>query len=187
MRLLITVLFFLARPFWETKPPEEWSPKEIEMMRTESPWAESIGPSPALLVYLATAAPIEDAEMETRVRLKAEIPNPDPDYLDYVRQKRGEYFVLAVPYQSFAAFSKPVEVTRMEEESSMAIGKKHFRIAGHFPPTAADPVLRLVFPREIEPTDKQVVFRLYLPGVEFPDREATFRVKDLMYRGKLEM
>jgi hypothetical protein len=39
----------------------------------------------------------------------------------------------------------------------------------------------------VEPTDKNVVFRLYLPGVTFPDREVEFRVKDLMYHGKLAM
>jgi hypothetical protein len=60
-------------------------------------------------------------------------------------------------------------------------------MVGHFPPTATDPVLRLVFPREVEASDKAVVFRLYLPGVEFPDREVQFRINELMYHGKLAM
>jgi len=185
--MLAAAFFFLAQPFWETKPPEQWTPREIEIVRLESPWAQSIGPAPNILVYLATAAPIEDAEAEARVRLKDPLGEPDPDYLDYLRQKRGEFFVVAIPYTSNRGFDKPAEVTRMEEESVMLIGKKRFRIAGHFPPTPADPVLRLVFPREVEPTDKQVVFRLYLPGVDLPDREATFPVKDLIYHGKLAM
>jgi hypothetical protein len=48
-------------------------------------------------------------------------------------------------------------------------------------------VLRLVFPRVVEPADKSIVFRLYLPGLSFPERELEFRVKDLLYHGKLEM
>jgi hypothetical protein len=75
----------------------------------------------------------------------------------------------------------------MEEESVMLVGHKTFKMVGHFPPTGADPVLRLVFPREVETSDKTVVFRLYLPGMEFPDREVEFPTKELMYHGKLAM
>jgi hypothetical protein len=60
-------------------------------------------------------------------------------------------------------------------------------IVGHFPPADTDPVLRLVFPRVVKSTDKSVTFQLYLPGIPFPEREVEFRVKDLMYHGKLEM
>jgi len=28
---------------------------------------------------------------------------------------------------------------------------------------------------------------LYLPGLNFPERDVEFRVKDLMFQGKLEM
>jgi hypothetical protein len=69
----------------------------------------------------------------------------------------------------------------------MKIGKKSYRILGHFPPTDTDPVLRLVFPREVKPTDKTVTFKLYVPGLPFPERDASFYVKDLMFQGKLEM
>jgi hypothetical protein len=187
MRLLVAALFFLASPFWETKPPETWTTGEIETIRRESPWAQEIGPAPKVLAYLATAAPIEAAEAEARVRLTNPLAEPEPDYRDFLRQKRDQFFVLAIPYTNRSAFTQSAEVSRMEEETAMLIGRKRFRLAGHFPPVAEDPVLRLVFPREVEPADKQVVFRLYLPGVEFPDREATFRVKDLLYHGKLAM
>src|SRR5262249_10888266 len=80
------------------------------------------------------------------------------------------------------------EEKRMEEETVMLIGKtRKFKMVGHFPPTPSDPILRLIFPREVRPKDKTVVIRLSLPGIDFPDREAEFSVKDLMYRGKLEM
>ena len=34
MRSLL-LLFFLARPFWETKPPERWTDAEIDAMRQQ--------------------------------------------------------------------------------------------------------------------------------------------------------
>ena len=69
----------------------------------------------------------------------------------------------------------------------MIIGKKSYPMVGHFPPTPSDPVLRLIFPRAVKATDKTVLFRLYLGGLNFPEREVEFRVKDLAWQGKLEM
>ena len=188
MRVAIAALFFfLAQPFWEAKPPERWTAQEIEEIRHDSPWAQSVGPDPQIVIYLATAAPIEDAEAEARVRARNPLDEPDPDYLDYLRENRDTSLVVAVPYSKKGAFSKPEERHRMEEESVMVVGHKTYKMVGHFPPTDADPVLRLVFPREVEVSDKTVVFRLYLPGVELPDREVDFRTKELMYHGKLAM
>src|SRR5579862_2049033 len=112
MRVALAALFFFAAPFWESKPPEKWTAREIEIVRTESPWAQTIGPGPKVLVYLATAAPIEDAEMEARVRLKDPLGEADPDYLDYLRAKREKCFVLAVDYEAGRGFEQPGEVTR---------------------------------------------------------------------------
>ncbi|HUI53424.1 MAG TPA: hypothetical protein VLY04_00540 [Bryobacteraceae bacterium] len=187
MHTLLAALFFLTQPFWETKPPDQWTTKEIDLVCHESPWAESIGPDPKILVYLATAGPIEDAEAEARLRVKNPEAEPDPDYLDYLRLNRDKQLVLAIPYQKLSALGNAQEERKMEEQSVMAIGRKTYKMVGHFPPTETDPVLRLVFQREVQATDKSVVFRLYLPGVEFPKREAEFRVKDLMYHGKLAM
>jgi hypothetical protein len=187
MRLLLAVLFFLGQPFWEAKPPERWSDREIDALRHDSPWAQSVGPEPRVLVYLATAAPIEDAEEEARLRTRSPLAEPDPDYLDYLRENRGRHFVLAIPEVTRAELEKSGEARAMEEQTSMVIGRKTYKIIGHFPPTEADPVLRLVFPREAQATDKSVLFHLYLPGLPFPNREAEFRVKDLMYHGKLAM
>jgi hypothetical protein len=190
MRALLPTLFFffLAQPFWESKPPEKWTDREIDMIRTNSPWAQTVGPAPNVLVYLATAAPIEEAEGEARLRTKDPLPEPDVDYLDYLRESRDRRVVLAIPYGIAAdALQKATEEHRMEEESVMIVGGRTYKLVGHFPPSPTDPVLRLVFPRQVQPTDRNVVFRLYLPGVEFPDREAQFRVKELLFHGKLEM
>ena len=65
----------------------------------------------------------------------------------------------------------------MEERTEMVIGRKSFKIIGHFPPTENDPVLRLVFPREAQSSDKSVVFHLYLPGIPFPAEGAGISFK----------
>jgi hypothetical protein len=190
MHALLPLFFLLAQPFWETKPPEAWTDAEIQAVRTDSPWAQRTGEAPVAVVFLATAAPIEQAEAELRLRLKKNphpLPEPDPDYLEYLSLHRTENFVLAVTYPTLAGLSDAGEGKRMEEESVMLIGKKSYPIIGHFPPTPSDPVLRLIFPRAVKPSDKTVVFRLYLGGLKFPEREVEFRVKDLSYEGKLEM
>jgi hypothetical protein len=190
MHALLPLLFFLAQPFWETKPAETWTDAEIQKVRTESPWAQQTSEAPQVVVYFATAAPIEHAEAELRLRMKKNsraVPDLDPDYLEYVNSHRGENFVLAITYPTLAGLGDATESKRMETESVMRIGKKTYGIVGHFPPTPSDPVLRLVFPRAVRPADKTVVFQLYLGGLKFPEREVEFRVKDLIFQGKLEM
>jgi len=190
MRALVPLFFFLVQPFWETKPPEAWTDAQIQTIRTESPWAQRSNETPVTVVFLATAAPIEQAEAELRLRLKTNphpMPEPDPDYVEYLSSHRSENFVLAITYPTLAGLGDARESHRMEEESVMLIGKKSYGIIGHFPPTPSDPVLRLIFPRAVKPSDKTVLFRLYLGGLKFPEREVEFRVKDLIYQGKLEM
>ena len=181
------VLFFFAAPFWEAKPSEKWTLTEIGQMLTDSPWAQTIGPEPNVLVYLAAAAPIEQAESELRLRSRRALRQPDADYQAYLSENRETHFVLAVNYPERARLRIAEEQRRLEKETVLRIGRKEYPITGHFPPTPSDPVLRLIFPREVRESDKKVVFRLYLPGVNFPDREVEFTVKELMYHGKLEM
>ncbi len=187
MHALLPLLFFLAQPFWETKPPEKWTALEIDTILRNSPWAQTTGPSPNALVYLATARPIEDAEDELRLRKKDPLPEPDPDYATYLSQNREISIVRAIPYPARGGLGKAEEVHHLEEESVMIVGRKTYKIVGYFPPMRGDPVLRLVFPREVQPTDKTVIFRIYLAGISFPEREVQFRVKDLMYHGTLAM
>jgi hypothetical protein len=190
MHVLLPLFLFLAQPFWETKAPERWTDAEIQYLRTDSPWAQRSGDSPQVIIYLATAAPIEHAEAELRLRLGKNphpLLEPDPDYVEYLRDNRDQNLVLAITYPTLAGTSDARENKRMEEESIMIIGRKTYHIVGHFPPTPSDPVLRLIFPRAVKAADKFVLFRLYLGGLKFPEREAEFRVKDLSYQGKLEM
>jgi hypothetical protein len=185
---LAALFFFAVFPFWDTKPPEQWTDREIGIVLGESPWTQSVGPSPEVLVWFATAEPIEAAEAEARLHKLHPLREPDPDYLDFLRENREKVFVLAVGYSSLSGLSKEANAwTTLEKETVMTVGRKKYKIEGTFPPTPSDPVLRLVFPRSVQPTDKSVDFQLYLPGLSFPEREADFFVKALTYRGKLAM
>jgi hypothetical protein len=183
---LVALLFFLAQPFWESKVPEQWTDQEIDILCHASPWAQTTNRDPEVLVYLATAAPIEEAEGELRLRSKRPLAEPDPDYNDFLRLNREKVLVLAIPWTQ-ARFGTDAEQKQMEEESLMIVGRKKYQLVGHFPPSRNDPVLRLVFPREVKEADKAVLFQLYLPGMPFPERDVEFRTKDLLYHGKLEM
>jgi hypothetical protein len=187
MRCLVALLLFLGQPFWETKPPEKWTDAEIEIVRHRSPWTQVTGPAPQVPIWLATAEPIEQAEGEARLRIRRTEKEPDPDYNDYVTEHRGQVFVLALGYSNRKALGNEAEERRMQEDSIMRVGRKTYHLVGHFPPTDSDPVLRLVFPREVKATDKDVEFQLYVPGLPFPERDAVFRVRDLLYHGKLAM
>jgi hypothetical protein len=188
------LLFFLpAQSFWEARPVPEWTDVELKQMLADSPWAQTVTPAPLVTAILATARPIEEAEAESLRRRGASLVSgakaaaPDIDYIDYVQQHRDEHFVLAIPYPSLAALGKGEEEKRMEEQCVLRVARRRYRLLGHFPPTPSDPVLRLIFPRVVTPADKTFSFDLYLPGMTHPSRVVEFRVKDLTYKGKLEM
>jgi hypothetical protein len=187
MRALAALLFFLGQSFWEIKPPERWSEAEIDIVRKASPWAQTVGPSPEVLVWLATAEPIREAEAEARLRFKHTEREPDPDYVGYVTENGEENFVLAVSYPRLSGLGNAEEEKRMEDECAMIVGHRTYHIVGHFPPTVSDPVLRLVFPRRVKESDKAIDFVLYLAGLPFPERQVEFRTKDLQFHRKLAM
>ena len=177
----------LAAPFWETKTPSDWSEAELQQMLTDSPWAQALETGGSV-GYLATARPMQDAENELWRRRRAKgLPPADPEYTDFLQQNQGKSIVLAVAYRDFKALSDASEARRMEEESILKVGKKKLKMTGHFPPTPSDPYLRLVFPREVSPADKSLVFELYLPGIAGTYKTLEFRVKELLYHGAPEM
>jgi hypothetical protein len=186
MRLALALaLLFLKLPFWETRTPEQWSDLEVEEMLYDSPWAQSLGPPAGVVVYLASAAPVTAAEQEQRRRGHARSSRPDFDYTDFLRMHRAEAIVLAVPYSR--DFGTAAQQERMERESALEVGRAAYPILGYFPPVENDPVLRLAFPRRVDARDKSILFRLYLPGIAFPEREAEFKLKDLAWHGRTEM
>lgn len=191
------VLLLFAGPFWESIAPEKWSDDQLGALLTDSPWAQmaaATGSSVAVpvLVYLASAEPMEKAERERdrRAALKHPPTEEDPlvaDYRSWLEDNRAKQIVLAIGITKPDVLADEQEIKRMEDECVMRIGKKKYKMTGHFPPSPGDRFLRLVFPRDVQPSDKSVSFDLYLPGVPIPYREAEFRVKDMIVDGKLEM
>src|SRR5262245_66687411 len=110
MHALLPLLFFLAPPFWDVRPPEQWSDAEIQEIRTRSPWAQSLTMGTPVTAFLATALPVEHAEAELRLRTKKNphpLPEPDPDYVDYLREHRDEALVLAGWRPAMTTFGAP--------------------------------------------------------------------------------
>jgi len=155
----------------------------VQSLLHDSPWAQMAGPRPEVQVYLATAQPLRECEAELARRRGKPV---NDEYLDYVRQEGAANLVLAIAYPNWTALADAEESHRMETESIMKVGRQKYKIAGHFPPTPSDPFLRLVYPRAVTERDKTVTFELYLPG-NGPYHEAEFRVREMRYRGKLEM
>jgi hypothetical protein len=195
------LLLMLAAPYWEAKPPAEWTNQELAQLLGDSPWAQIVTsqavavPGPAIQIYLATAAPMQAAEQEgaRRARLLRK-PGTEPpesplatEYRNWLEDNRGTQIVLAIRMDSNRGFADEQEVRRMEDESVMHAGRRKFKMSGHFPPYPGDPYLRLAFPRQVELSDKTLSFDLYLPGVPGPYRIVEFKLKDMVVRGKLEL
>jgi hypothetical protein len=115
------------------------------------------------------------------------MPEPGEDYTEYLKENSERNFILAIRYPSLNDLGSAEEQRRLEQDTEMIVGRKHYKMEGHFPPTPSDPVLRLVFERVVKPTDKSVRFQLYLPGLPFPERDLEFFIKDLLYHGKLAL
>jgi hypothetical protein len=190
MLAFFILLGLSAKPFWEAKPPAEWTDEQVQEVLSNSPWAQSAETAlegGGVTVYLATARPIQEAERELlrrATRQTAEDDESAEEYRAFLRENQGKCIVLAVRLPGWNA---PAEAKKMEEESVLKVGRKKYKMAGHFPPTPADPYLRLVFPRAVSTSDKAFSFELYLPSVPGPYRPVEFRVKDLTYKSVLEM
>jgi hypothetical protein len=193
----LAVALFLAAPFWEAKAPADWTEQELLTLFTDSPWAQMIPPpgdskAPPVEAYLATAAPMAEAEIERDRRYKRKHPNETPDdmtleYRAWLKENRANSIVLAIAIPNVLADNIAQDSERMQQECVMEVGRKKIKMTGDFPPTATDPYLRLAFPREVTAKDKRVTFELYLPGVPLPYRTVEFNVRDMILNGKLEM
>lgn len=203
--LLLAILSWPATPFWADKafwidkPPAQWTEQELIGLITDSPWAQMVpgpGPNaPGMQLYLATAAPIDMAEHERERRYRLRHPKTGEqagdalvdEYRTWLTENRATQIVVAIGTGQAGAFSNEEETRRMEQECVMKIGRKNYKMTGHFPPSAGDPYLRLAFPRVATAADKTVTFDLYVPGVSMGARSAEFTIKDMIVKGKLEM
>lgn len=195
--MLLALAWLLAVPYWEETPPGNWSEEQLVDLLSNSPWAQRAvdGPragrsaGPAVAIYLASATVMRQAEEEIiRRRFKqkpdvyAAIADAREEYKAYLAENAGKVIVVAVPLDA-NALADAGETKRMEEESLLRVGKRKLKPTGHFPPTPADPVLRLIFPRDIPEGTKEISVEVYLPSIPSPYRSVQFRVKELIYRG----
>lgn len=191
---------FWAEPaFWVDKPPAQWTEQELIRLITDSPWAQMVpAPSdkaPGMQLYLATAGPLDQAEHERERRYRIRHPKTGEqpgdllveEYRTWLAENRATQIVVAIGVGEAGAFSNEQETRHMEQECVMRIGRKKYKMTGHFPPSAGDPYLRLAFPRVATAADKSVTFDLYVPGVSMGARSAEFTIKDMIVKGKLEM
>jgi len=185
------VAALLAPPFWDLRPASAWTAEEINQLLSNSPWAQAVeGPlkEAPVVVYVATARPAREAEEELRRRGMRSAPAEDraagDEYREFMRRNAGKVIVLAVRLPPMRILEDEAELRRLEKDCVLRVGRRKYGMTGHFPPTFADPCLRLVFPREVDPADRTLRFELYLPGVPSPYRWAEFRLKQMGHRGE---
>ena len=182
LALLFAVAAFGQSSFWDAKPPKDWSEEELGRILANSPWAREEG-------FLASAKIMQDAEDEWRRRhisKRTEQPEPaENDYAEFVKNNPGKHVILAVRIEAYNDFLKAEETREMEKSCVLKAGKQKLRLVGHFPPSSADPYLRLVFPRPAT-VEKNLRFELYLPGVSKPYRELEFYGKEMTVKGALQ-
>ncbi len=197
---LVAILALLSASVWESKAPADWTGEELVRLFTDSPWAQMVDApgikeahGEAVQMYLASAAPMREAEKERQRRYvrKANGTAPeepmDAEERIWLEDNLATQIVLAIRVQHPGEFDDAGEVRRMEQDSILHVGRRKYKMTGHFPPTARDPYLRIAFPREVTAADKSVVFELYVPGARPPYRTLEFRVKDMLWMGKLEL
>jgi len=209
MAWLALAVFLLIDPFWQTKPAKDWTDAELSQFLADSPWAQmaaqpakpqggkNSGDGKLVQVYLATAGPIVKALAERDRRLELRRPGITKALADdplseeralWFADHRAAYIIVAARVGNNDAFSIEKETSRMERESVMEAGRIQVKVSATFPPTQTDPHVYLAFLREpVAASDKDLSFALYLPGVPAPYRTVTFKVKDMMVDGKLEM
>ena len=197
MNWLIFALM-LAGSFWEDKPPAQWTDPEISNFLSDSPWAQIVGApargmsAPPLQLFLSSAPTVAEAEKERARRAKLRLKSAELDTMAeelgvWMEENSTTHIVLTAKIAPNAGFASGADIRKLEEESYMQFGKTKVKMTGHFPPTKADPYLRMAFPRPEIGDEKNLTFSIYVPGLPIPFREVIFRLKDMVRNGKLEL
>ena len=190
MHSIWTLFLLLAStPFWEAKPPQQWSNIDLDLIFQNSPWAQTalltsrVGGEPQVFAYLASAKPMQEAEEERRGRRKRKTDPVAEEYATWAADNLGKYIVLAVHVPVSFTFTDEGESKRMEKETALRIGRTRYPAVLHFLPSSTDEHLRFVFPRKLPDSAKKLNFEFYVPSISGPYREVEFALKDLVYKG----
>src|SRR6185437_4833232 len=104
MPALAALFFFAAPQFWDAKPPRQWTDMELARLLHDSPWAQMAPPppknsgSPAEQIYIATAQPIREAEVELARRRAIRLHTGegfDREYRDFLEENGRKRIILA--------------------------------------------------------------------------------------------
>jgi len=185
---LFAALFLVAAPFWEGKAPAQWTDIELRQLLVDSPWAQLVpGPTKAFApvqMYIATAAPVRQAQLELARRANKQGVS---EYSLWFEEYSKTQIILAVRVDKLEPYSEAKETQQLEKGSTMHVGRRRVRLTSYFPPSAADPYLRMAFPRDVKLNDKTVGFDIYAPGVPGGFRSAEFKLEAMQIAGKLEL
>ncbi|HEY1757342.1 MAG TPA: hypothetical protein VGG72_18355 [Bryobacteraceae bacterium] len=199
-----------AKEFWDEKFPEDWTPAEIQRITNDSPWAQKAevkfngGPggtagfsrsgyySPADQVkYSGGAATASPGTFHAVVRWASAKPvcaankgTPDEASKFYILSMTGDFPDAAKP-------SEGDDVTAQAERGDMLRTYTKLDRKGDAP-IYLDHIQAIsggemyYFPRldPIKPANKEITFSTKIGPLEF---KAKFLLKDMLYRGKLEL
>jgi hypothetical protein len=185
LALLLPLALAAAEPFWQARPAAQWSDAELDSIFKASPWTQTDG----ITVYFATAAPMHQAEQELLRRRGA---NPeyahDTDYDEFLRERGASVIVVTVRATDQTGLLVREELARLEKDCRIRSGKRTLKLEALFPPAPGDPLLRLVFPRELDPKADKVRLELYIPAMDGKAwRTFEFFLREMQVAGKLEI
>ncbi len=192
---LALLLLAAATPFWESAEPKDWSEEQLIEFFADSPWAQPAESASGggVVTFLATATPVQAAELELRRRRTKKIPGMeapvDPaweEFREFLERDANKYIVLAIAIPA-GATQDASEMSLMENQSLLRLGKRKIKMSGYFPPSASDPYTRLIYPRAGTDDAKELVFELFIPGTGAPYRHVVYPRKNLNYRGQPAM
>jgi hypothetical protein len=205
-----------AADFWETKPFPTWSDKELQSITSDSPWARKVIPPPpdpasdgsggdrgggggrggggrggggggrgpqqlSVIVMWRSALPMKEALVRSQIGVNGKVSADSQALLD--RAETG-YIVTAgglpasmsrgADAMKAASFLKPGgKMPIAAEEALTQVVGSQLMLVFAFPKTTA-----------ITLEDKDVEFVTKIGGVEIKKK---FNLKDLVYKGKLEL
>jgi len=203
-----------ANEFWNTKKPEEWTEEEIQEMLTRSPWAKegavSVFGGAGGSLLNRNGAMNRSGNMSSTGRQRTSTTqttqgdSPDLRYRAIVRWQSALPIREALKVKSIPGISDSYilaivgdlamadpEADEAQRESRLDMMKQYTKLDRHggpLPLTNIEPVKNLgtlfYFPRAEPIKDGQVTFSTKMGPVEV---KCKFTVKDMMYRGKIEL
>jgi hypothetical protein len=207
---------YYAKEFWNEKKPSEWTPEEIELLLNKSPWAREAavsyyggqnGPLSNTLpgersrssgnassrTSPSAGSPADwkaiirwESALPVRQALKS-LPSPDFDKF-YILNMVGDVPSVGAtpdedPAQRAARFETLKQVTKLEHKGD-AILLSRVAVAPRNDLTLAGTLFYFSRGLALRPEDKQVVFSTKLGPI---DVKCKFTLKEMMYRGNLEL